>query len=130
MLDSLKDDLCKKIGNMNSCVIECIKEHNGYWLVSNTSDTEFRFALAGKRFIVSRVMFDYRRVGCMTECLSLIKEHLKDSNVDTICIQSVSTYPMAEWCKKNEFEPCVYNMEVKEDGNSFLMGDWLLKLHN
>ena len=57
MIDNLKVDLCKKIGDMNSCIIDSSKESNGYWLTSRTGDTEFRFALIGKRFIVSRVMF-------------------------------------------------------------------------
>lgn len=97
---------------------------NTVWIQGETSDTELRISFLGNlRLIISRVKFQNQRCGIMSTLLEELKEICLENNVHTICIQSVETKEMINFCIKQQFKPDPY-CTFDYDGD--LYGDYLL----
>lgn len=104
------------------CIVH--KSFNTVWIHGETSDTELRISFLGNlRLIISRVKFQNQRCGIMSTLLEELKEICLENNVHTICMQSVETKEMLNFCIKQQFKPDPY-CTFDYDGD--LYGDYLL----
>ena len=122
------EDQIKTIKNIieykdhQKCVV--YKSFNTVWIQGETSDTEFRISfLCNFKLIISRVKFQNQRHGIMSSILEELKEICLENNVHTICMQSVVTKEMINFCIKQQFKPDPY-CTFDYDGNIY--GDYLL----
>lgn len=129
MDDELKDQLMEEIFQRNKTKIKCYKSFSTVWLRDDYMETEFRYVILLNKIIVSRICFKNRRQGCMTRCFEILKAFADRLNYDTIEIQSVETYEMSEWCRKNKFVPAEYAISIRDNfGHEFMTGDYDYKL--
>ena len=125
----LRDALIREISERNHCDVECNRSFQTMWIRNADYSTEFRYVILGSRLMVSRVCFVNRRNGCMSACLSILKDFSKALGYDIIEIQSVETFEMMEWCNKMGFKPREYNIPIRDELNRVvLIGDYDLNL--
>ena len=94
----------------------------------NENGAELRILfLSTLKLTVSRVCFEHRRTGTMTEIFAFLKEFCEKNQIQLLSIQSVETPEMAAWCKKQHIDPNPYaSISIPEAG--FTLGDYDLKL--
>ena len=121
----LQNELIREISNRNNCDISCNVTAHTVWIHNEDYTTEFRYVIFLNRVIVSRVCFTNKHSGCMTACFEILKRYANQFRYNIITIQSVETYEMMQWCKKMNFIPKEYNIEVQDTlGRSVLVGDY------
>ena len=119
-LETIKNIIEDK--DQQKCTVH--KSFNTVWIHGETSDTEFRISFLGNfRLIISRVKFQNQRCGIMSTLLEELKEICLENNVHTICMQSVETKEMINFCIKQQFKPDPY-CTFDYDGDIY--GDYLL----
>lgn len=65
----------------------------------------------------------------MSACFKILKSFAKKLNYHTIEIQSVETYEMQQWCRKNGFKPSCYALAITdENSREVIIGDYDLTL--
>lgn len=127
--EKLKIALTQQIAEINHCNLVTQDSLGVTWIHNNDFSVEFRYTILLHRLIVSRVCFKSLRNGCMSACFRILAEFANELNFDTILIQSVQTYEMAQWCEKFDFIPNKYNIRIEDDlGRSVLLGDYSIKL--
>ena len=127
--EKLKDNLISEISKRNDCQIECQKSFNTVWLKNDSWGVEFRYVILMNKIIVSRICFKNRRQGCMNACFEILKSFAEKLNYHTIEIQSVETYEMQQWCRKNGFKPSSYAFATTDEkGREVILGDYDLAL--
>lgn len=127
--EKLKETLISEISKRNDCQIKCQKSFNTMWLKNDSWDVEFRYVIFMDKIIVSRICFKNKHQGCMTACFEILKSFAKKLNYHTIEIQSVETYEMQQWCKKNGFNPSCYALAITDEkGREVIVGDYNLTL--
>lgn len=107
-----------------SCIVT--KSFNTVWIQGEESDTEFRICFLGNlKLIISRVKFQNQRQGILSFLLEELKKICLENDVHVICIQSVVTKKMINFCLKHHFEPDPYATFLN-DGDIY--GDYLLHI--
>ena len=102
------------------------KSFGTVWIQGETSDTEFRISfLFNFKLIISRVKFQNQRHGIMSSLLEELKSICLGNSVHIICMQSVVTKEMINFCIKQQFKPDPY-CTISKDGNIY--GDYLLTI--
>lgn len=103
------------------CKVIPQKSFNTIWFRGNNGETELRLNFLGNlKLIVSRVYFHNRRQGTMTAVLQLLDKYCKKYGIVKLCIQSVETKEMSDFCKKWDIKPDPYaSFQV----NGFMAGD-------
>lgn len=102
------------------------REMSGIWLYDENREMELRILLlADIRLTISRVCFIHRHQGTMTKVFHWLVEFCKVHHVKEICVQSVETKEMANWCIKNNFVPDP-NSTFPMD--NFICGDYKMQI--
>ena len=120
--------IIEKIKNLieekQNCQLNTDKCLYTYWLRGDNN--EFRISQLGNfKVIISRVEFEHKRKGTMSAILQIIKEYCKREGIATICIQSVETEEMVNFCNKNGLIPDEY---ATIDIDGMIFGDYLLRV--
>lgn len=116
-----KQNIKKIIERKNSGNLEITESFNSIWYRDSESETELRILFLGEiKLTVSRVAFENKRAGTMTEVYVYLRNFCKEKGIKKIVIQSVETKEMANFCLKHRFEPNQYCM----DAGDYLMGDY------
>lgn len=106
--------------------IACIPQIMGIWLHDSSWHTELRLlVLPRMKLTVSRVCFQNRRQGIMTEVLKWMKRYCRKHSISRICIQCVETKEMANFCNKNGFAP---EPTASFEMNGIVFGDYVLNI--
>lgn len=91
------------------CKVIPQKSFNTIWFRGDNGETELRLNFLGNlKLIVSRVCFHNRRQGTMTAVMHLLEGYCKKYGIIKLCIQSVETKKMDEFCKKWDIKPDPY----------------------
>lgn len=102
------------------------REMSGVWFYDENREMELRILLlADIRLTISRVCFIHRHQGTMTEVFHWLVEFCKVHHIKEICVQSVESKEMANWCIKNNFVPDP-NSTFPMD--NFICGDYKIQL--
>lgn len=95
------NEIQKIIETKDQCKIDIQKTFNTIWFRGDNDETELRLNFLGNmKLIVSRVCFHNKRQGTMEAILHLLEEYCKKYHIKKICIQSVVTKEMDNFCKK------------------------------
>lgn len=114
----IKDIIEKK----DDCKIEIRKSSSTIWFVGNNRETELRINFLGNlKIIISRVRFHNKRQGTMEMILKLLENYGKKYQIQKLCIQSVMTKEMSNFCNKWHIKPDPYASFQLEN---FIMGDY------
>lgn len=103
------------------CKVIPQKSFNTIWFHGDNGETELRLNFLGNlKLIVSRVCFHNRRQGTMTAVVQLLDKYCKKYGIVKLCIQSVETKEMSDFCKKWDIKPDPYaSFQI----NGFMAGD-------
>ena len=106
--------------------IECIPQISGIWLHDPSWQTELRLLVLPKiKLTVSRVCFQRRRQGTMSEVVKWMIRYCHNHEIPQICIQSVETQEMVNFCLKNDFSP---NPLTSFEIDGRILGDYIMNL--
>lgn len=120
IINNIKDIIEQK----QNCKLQLNKTFNTYWLIDKNN--EFRISSIGKyQIVISRVEFQNKRLGTMTSIINLLKKYCAKEHILQICIQSVETKEMMNWCIKNNFIP---NENAIIKINDLILGDYLFNI--
>lgn len=120
IINNIKDIIEQK----QNCKLQLNKTFNTYWIIDKNN--EFRISSIGKyQIVISRVEFQNKRLGTMTAIINLLKEYCSKEHIPQICIQSVETKEMMNWCIKNNFIP---NENAIIFINDLILGDYLFNI--
>ena len=108
--------------------IECIPQlGGGIWLHDPTWEMELRLLLLfNYKVTVSKVCFIHKRQGTMTAVLDFLIRFCREHSVPQICVQSVETKEMANFCLKNGFVPDSTASFEMEEG--LILGDYVMSI--
>lgn len=122
-IEKLTNDIEQIICSNDRATVSCSKSFLTYWIHDEDYGTEFRVAFSPLVITVSRVCFKQRRRGCMTKCINLLEAFAAKYQIKKICIQSVLTTEMMNWCKKNNYviAPYIFQQEI----NGVISGDYI-----
>ena len=109
------------IDTKNNCESTISINFNTIWFYDGEVELRLNFL---SKLIVSRVNFTNKRQEIMSEILKVLKDICNKYNIEEICIQSVLTKEMQNFCNKNGFVPDSYTI-LNDD---VLCGDYLLKI--
>lgn len=94
---------------------------------SGKTETELRLTfLPERRLTVSRVCFEKKNIGTMSAVLKLLLGACNEEKYPVLCIQSVLTREMADFCLNHGFKPDKTVCFPLSDG--FITGDYLLEI--
>ena len=106
--------------------IECIPQISGIWLHDPSWQTELRLLVLPRiKLTVSRVCFQKRRQGTMGEVVKWMIRYCHNHEIYQICIQSVETEEMVNFCLKNDFRP---NPLTTFEIDGRILGDYIVNL--
>lgn len=104
--------------------IECIPQISGIWLHDPSWQTELRLLVLPRiKLTVSRVCFQKRRQGTMSEVVKWMIRYCHNHEIPQICIQSVETQEMVNFCLKNDFSP---NPLTSFEIDGRILGDYIM----
>lgn len=112
---ALQSELIHEISARNNVNLSCDISFQKVWLHDELYETEFRYVIFLRKIIVSRICFKNRHSGCMTACFEILKKYAGVLDYDIIEIQSVETFEMMQWCRKMDFIPKEYNIDIKDE---------------
>ena len=112
------------IDKHNNCDCNWNISFSTIWFQDDEVELRISF-LQNIKLIISRVCFINKRNGTMSEILEKLKEICQKNHIKLICMQSVLTDEMINFCKKNDFLPDEYS-SYEIDGKIF--GDYILTL--
>lgn len=112
------------IEEKNQCSLNIQKTFSTYWL-RDFAANELRISrLQDFEIIISRVEFENKRAGTMTEVMKVLTNYCQKEHIGQICVQSVATYEMMQFCMKNKIKPKQENIWI----NDILAGDYVLEI--
>lgn len=121
----LQESLMDEISKRNGCKLQCDISFKKVWIHDENYETEFRYVIFLNKLIVSRICFKNRHSWCMTACFEILKQFSDKLNYDIIEIQSVQTFEMMQWCRKMNFVPNQWNLDVIDSQNrKVFIGDY------
>lgn len=119
-------DITSLLKEREKADIECIPQINGIWLHDPSWQTELRLLVLPKiKLTVSRVCFQRRRQGTMSEVVKWMIRYCHNHEIPQICIQSVETQEMVNFCLKNDFSP---NPLTSFEIDGRILGDYIMNL--
>ena len=123
-INEIKDLIEKR----DHCKITISKSFTTLWFIGDNNETELRLNfLPPVRLTVSRVCFHNRRQGIMEDVLNLLEKYCKNYGIPKLCIQSVLTKEMDNFCRKWNIQPDPYASIPMED---FISGDHVKEIEN
>ena len=122
------EELVQLLEQREGVEIECIPQlGGGIWLHDPTWEMELRLLLLlNYKVTVSRVCFIHKRQGTMTAVLDFLIRFCREHGVPQICVQSVVTKEMANFCLKNGFVPYFTTSFETEEG--LILGDYVMSI--
>lgn len=119
-----EEDIRKFLQKQEGREIICQHEMSGFWYHDEIWESEFRILfLMNFRLTVSRVNFIKKRQGTMTKVMEFLRKLCKEKGIADIVIQCVETPEMAQWCRKNHFNP-IPNSSFQAK-NGVILGDYI-----
>lgn len=114
------------IDRKENCNCEYNVRGNSVWFQCFDRDTELRLLTLGDySMTISRVAFENKRCGTMTEILDVLLDVCRQQRIKKFVVQSVCTPEMASFCVKHNLKPDP-TASMQMDG--YVCGDYVLVL--